>query len=47
MLTGELKKELITLLTGMIGAHQQRRSKVTPEVISEFMKIRKLKYNYS
>ncbi|CAB3360568.1 Hypothetical predicted protein [Cloeon dipterum] len=47
MLTGELKKELITLLTALVGEHQKRRSQVTPEVISQFTQIRKLKYNYS
>jgi tryptophanyl-tRNA synthetase len=47
MLTGELKKELITILQAMVAAHQERRAKVTPEAIQEFMKIRKLKYNYS
>jgi tryptophanyl-tRNA synthetase len=47
MLTGELKKELITILQAMVAAHQERRAKVTSEAIQEFMKIRKLKYNYS
>ncbi|XP_065340606.1 tryptophan--tRNA ligase, cytoplasmic [Cloeon dipterum] len=47
MLTGELKKELITLLTALVGEHQKRRAQVTPEVIRQFTEIRKLKYNYS
>ncbi|XP_059475205.1 tryptophan--tRNA ligase, cytoplasmic [Neocloeon triangulifer] len=47
ILTGELKKELITILTALVGAHQERRAKVTTEVIKQFMEIRKLKYNYS
>jgi tryptophanyl-tRNA synthetase len=29
MLTGELKKELITILQAMVAAHQERRAKVT------------------
>ncbi|KAF4528967.1 hypothetical protein B566_EDAN011272 [Ephemera danica] len=47
MLTGELKKELISLLTPLITEHQERRAKVTPEVIKTFFTPRKLKYNFS
>ncbi|XP_046564947.1 tryptophan--tRNA ligase, cytoplasmic-like isoform X2 [Haliotis rubra] len=46
ILTGELKKELITLLQKIIGEHRERRAKITDDEIKLFMKPRKLKYDY-
>ncbi|KAG8223232.1 hypothetical protein J437_LFUL003583 [Ladona fulva] len=46
MLTGELKKELITVLQSLVAEHQDRRTKVTDEVIKQFTTPRKLKYNF-
>ena len=37
MLTGELKKELISALQDLVGEHQERRKAVTDEVVQEFM----------
>nr|KAG5711916.1 hypothetical protein BaRGS_026357 [Batillaria attramentaria] len=46
LLTGHLKAELIGILQKLIAEHQERRAKVTDEVVQRFMKVRKLKYNY-
>lgn len=46
LLTGFLKKELIEVLQKLIAAHQERRAKVTDDVVKEFMRPRKLKFNY-
>lgn len=46
LLTGDLKKELIVILQGIVNEHKERRKKVTDEVVKEFSKIRKLKYDY-
>ncbi|XP_046736121.1 tryptophan--tRNA ligase, cytoplasmic [Diprion similis] len=42
ILTGELKKELIEVLQPLVAAHQERRSKVTDEVVKQFMVPRDL-----
>lgn len=47
LLTGELKKILIDVLQPIIGAHQERRAKVTDEVVKQFMTPRKLKTKFS
>lgn len=47
MLTGELKKELISVLQPLIAEHQERRKKVTDEIVKEFMTPRKLAFQYS
>lgn len=44
MLTGEVKKELIGILQEMVQEHQQRRTKVTEEVLHEFLRIRPLEF---
>lgn len=44
MLTGELKKILIETLQPLIASHQERRAKVTDEVVDKFMTPRKLKF---
>jgi len=46
ILTGELKKELIGVLQELVAAHQERRKVVTADEVREFMKPRKLKYDY-
>jgi hypothetical protein len=46
LLTGELKKKLIDVLQPLITGHQERRAKVTDDVVQAFMTPRKLKYNY-
>ncbi|KAM7541356.1 hypothetical protein Aperf_G00000025333 [Anoplocephala perfoliata] len=42
LLTGDLKKELITVLTNMITEHQRRRAAITEEQLNEFMTPRAL-----
>ncbi|CAH8519516.1 unnamed protein product [Schistosoma curassoni] len=37
LLTGEIKKELITLLTEFVTEHQRRRAAITDEVLKRFM----------
>ena len=43
LLTGELKKMLIDLLTPLITDIQERRKNVTDEMVAEFMRPRPLK----
>lgn len=40
MMTGQVKAELISVLTELITAHQERRAKVTDETVAAFMAIR-------
>nr|XP_054758087.1 tryptophan--tRNA ligase, cytoplasmic-like [Lytechinus pictus] len=44
MLTGELKKELITILQKMVADIQERRKTVTDDLLKEFMTPRKLNF---
>jgi tryptophanyl-tRNA synthetase len=46
LLTGELKNELVKVVSQIIGEHQERRSRVSNEMVKEFMKPRKLNYEY-
>ncbi|KAB0799029.1 hypothetical protein PPYR_06909 [Photinus pyralis] len=46
LLTGELKKILIDTVTPILQTHQERRAKITDEVLKEYMTPRKLGYNY-
>lgn len=46
LLTGNLKAELIGILQKLVAEHQERRAKVTDEVVKRFMTVRKLKYDY-
>lgn len=46
MLTGELKKLAIDEVSRVILEMQERRKLVTDETLSEFTKIRPLKYKY-
>ncbi|GLI58625.1 hypothetical protein VaNZ11_000360, partial [Volvox africanus] len=40
MLTGEIKKELITVLTDLVSRHQRARAQVTDDVVNAFMAVR-------
>lgn len=44
MLTGEVKKELITTLTELVTAHQERRAQVDDAVLRSFMDVRPLDF---
>ena len=44
MLTGEVKKDLIAVLTDLVQGHQQRRAEVTEEMLMEFMRVRELEF---
>ena len=44
LLTGQLKKELIGVLQKLVGEHQERRAKVTDDVVREFMTPRSLNF---
>ena len=44
MLTGDLKQELISVLTPLVEEHQQRRKAVTDEIVKEFMTPRALNF---
>lgn len=44
MLTGEIKKELIGVITEFVKEHQDRRSKVTEETVKHFMSVRELQF---
>ncbi|KAI9806751.1 MAG: tryptophan--tRNA ligase [Sarcosagium campestre] len=44
MLSGELKQRCIKELQGYVAAFQERRSKVTPEIVQEFMAERPLEW---
>ena len=44
MLTGEVKKILIALLQEMVKDHQEKRSKVTLELIKQYMEVRPLEF---
>ncbi|BHF60711.1 Tryptophan--tRNA ligase, cytoplasmic [Sparganum proliferum] len=44
LLTGNLKKVLISLLTDLVTEHQRRRAAVTDEVVRQFMTPRKLDF---
>ncbi|KAI5967550.1 WRS1 [Candida margitis] len=44
ILSGEMKKECITVLQEFVGAYQERRAKVDDELVEKFMKPHKLVY---
>jgi tryptophanyl-tRNA synthetase len=44
MLTGEVKKELIGILQGMVKEHQDKRVLVTPQVIQQYISVRPLEF---
>lgn len=43
MLTGELKQELIAIITPIVTAHQEKRKTITDEIVQQFMTPRPLK----
>ena len=47
MLSGELKKELIGLLQGIVEEHKRRRAELTDELVAEFMTPRRLDFDFS
>ena len=46
MLPGELKQELIKVLQNLVSEHRNRRAEVTDEIVNEYMRSRKLKFDY-
>jgi len=42
LLTGDLKKELIGVLQKLVADHQERRAKVTSEIVKQYMQPRAL-----
>ena len=44
MLTGQVKKELITILQAFVAEHQRKRAEVTEELVDEFMRVRPMAY---
>ncbi|XP_076311613.1 tryptophanyl-tRNA synthetase [Tachypleus tridentatus] len=46
LLTGYLKKELITILQGIVAEHQECRKFITDDIVKQFMMPRKLKFNF-
>lgn len=44
MLSGEIKKELISVIQPLVAEHQERRKLVTDEVVKKFMTPRKLEF---
>ncbi|CUM49828.1 Tryptophan--tRNA ligase, cytoplasmic [Debaryomyces fabryi] len=44
LLSGEMKKESIDVIQKFVGEYQERRSKITPEIVDSFMKPHKLVY---
>nr|XP_011425754.2 tryptophan--tRNA ligase, cytoplasmic [Crassostrea gigas] len=46
LMTGSLKMELIEILQKLVGEHRERRAEVTDDMVRQFMKPRKLKYDY-
>ncbi|KAK5648478.1 hypothetical protein RI129_003370 [Pyrocoelia pectoralis] len=45
MLTGELKKVLIDIVTPILQSHQERRAKITDEVLKQYMTPKKLNFD--
>jgi tryptophanyl-tRNA synthetase len=46
MLTGELKAIIISLLQKIVADIQQKRALVTDEILDEYMRPRKLKFDF-
>lgn len=46
LLTGFLKKELITILQQVVAEHQKRKKTITDDSVREFMRMRELKFSY-
>ncbi|KAK3591146.1 hypothetical protein CHS0354_040213 [Potamilus streckersoni] len=46
LLTGDLKKELITVLQKLVSEHREKRAQVTDEIVKQYMTPRKLAFDY-
>lgn len=46
MLTGEIKKEIITELQKVVAVHQAKRKEITEEVLQSFMTPKKLAFDF-
>ncbi|CAK9296512.1 unnamed protein product [Gordionus sp. m RMFG-2023] len=46
MLSGEIKKQLIQIIQDIVKDHQEKRSKITDEMVKAYMTPRKLKFSY-
>ncbi len=46
MMTGDLKKELITVLQDLVSGHKERRAQISDATVNYYMNPRKLKYDY-
>jgi len=44
LLTGDLKKELVTRLQKIIADHQERRKAISDEIVAQYMTPRKLNF---
>eukprot|EP01017_Pseudomicrothorax_dubius_P025514 TRINITY_DN2764_c0_g1_i4.p2 TRINITY_DN2764_c0_g1~~TRINITY_DN2764_c0_g1_i4.p2 ORF type:complete len:109 (+),score=50.01 TRINITY_DN2764_c0_g1_i4:65-391(+) len=44
ILTGDVKKELIGILQELVREHQERRAKVTDEIVDKYLEIRPIKF---
>ncbi|KAK6181054.1 hypothetical protein SNE40_008993 [Patella caerulea] len=44
--TGDLKKELIAVLQKLVGGHQEKRQRVTEDIVKQYMKPRPLNYKF-
>ena len=44
MLTGELKKIMVEVMQALVHGHQERRAKVTDDVVKQFMTPRPLDF---
>ncbi|PRQ19619.1 putative tryptophan--tRNA ligase [Rosa chinensis] len=47
MLTGQVKKRLIEVLTEIVERHRQARAAVTGEMVDAFMAVRPLPYMFN
>ena len=45
MLTGDLKKELITVLQKLVSEHRKRRAAVTDDLVRHFMSPRPMGFD--
>jgi len=46
LLTGDLKKELVTVVEKIVGEHQKQRSLVSEDMVRAYMEPRKLNFDY-
>lgn len=46
MLTGELKAKLIAVIQKIVAEHQERRSKITDDLLMQYMTPRDLQFAF-